>query len=168
MSDWRQQRWQIGATLLEAGQGGIARVARMTARAMIEAGVATDVLSLLDDAPIEIAGRPTITARGSRLSFAAHCHRAALNHDWFLYDAVGPARAHAKLPALRRPYGVWMHGVEVWNDLSPGRARALRGADFVLVNSQFTLDRFCRLHWPLQNAFVCSLATEEDEPPSTL
>jgi phosphatidylinositol alpha-1,6-mannosyltransferase len=101
-------------------------------------------------------------ARGNRLVYTARCHAAALSHEWFLYDAVGVARAH---PRLCRPYGVWIHGVEVWDSLSPDRARALKGAEFVLVNSQFTLDRFQELHWPLNNAYVCHLATEDDGPP---
>ena len=85
-----------------------------------------------------------------------------------IYDAVGPARAHPRLIGLRRPYGVWIHGVEVWDGLSPDRARALRGASFVLSNSQFTLDRFQALHFPLKNAHVCHLATEDDAPPAQM
>ena len=164
--DWRTQRWQIGATVLEAGRGGIALVARMTARALIEAGARTDIFALADVAPTDISRKRAFA--GSKARYAAACHAAALTHDFFLYDAVGPARAHPRLPGLRRPYGVWIHGVEVWNSLSPDRTRALRGAEFVLSNSQFTLDRFQGLHFELPNACVCQLATEEDAPPSIL
>ena len=45
----------LSAGLLTAGQGGIARVARMTAKALIEQGANIELLSLLDKAPVEIA-----------------------------------------------------------------------------------------------------------------
>ncbi len=168
MTGWRTQRWQIGGTVFEADHGGIAVVARMTARTLIEAGAFTDLYALIDTDSTSISGRCARGFAGSKARYAAACHTAALTHDWFLYDAVGPARAHPRLPGLRRPYGVWIHGVEVWNSLSPGRSRALRGADFVLSNSKFTLDRFTELHFSLPNARVCRLATEEDAPPPTL
>ncbi|RBI69001.1 glycosyltransferase family 1 protein [Roseovarius sp. TE539] len=168
MTDWRQQRWQIGAAVLEAGRGGIARVARMTARTLIEAGARTDIFALADAAPTDISEQRAGAFAGSKVRFAAACHAAALTHDWFLYDAVGPARAHPRLPGLRRPYGVWIHGVEVWDSLSPDRAWALRGADLVLSNSQFTLDRFQAMHFSLENVHVCRLATEDDTPPARM
>lgn len=162
---WRSARWQLGTAVLKAGQGGIARVARMTTRALLDNDVDADFMALLDETPTEIGGRLSTTARRSRLAYAAGCHVAAFAHERFLYDSVGMARAHPRIGALRRPYGVWIHGVEVWDSLSSGRARALREADFVLVNSQFTLDRFQQLHWRLDNAYVCRLATEDNEPP---
>lgn len=168
MADWRQQRWQIGASVLRAGHGGIARVARMSARALIEAGVECDMASFVDEEATDIAGRQSQAFAGSKFGYAAKMHHAALGHQRFLYDAVGPARAHPRLIGLRRPYGVWIHGVEVWDSLSPDRARALRGASFVLANSAFTLRRFAELHWPLDNAHVCELATEEDAAPCGL
>lgn len=154
--------------MLQAGRGGIARVARMTARTLIEAGARTDLLALIDSEPTTIRDRRSRIFAGKRPRFAAACHWAALSHDWFLYDAVGPARAHPRLPGLKRPYGVWIHGVEVWDSLSPDRARALRGASFVLCNSQFTLDRFQMMHFALENAHVCRLATEDDTSPARM
>ena len=168
MTAWTDRRWQIGAAVLEAGRGGIARVARMTARTLLDAGTCTDLLALVDNEPTEICGRQSRAFAGSKLRYAAACHRAALSHDWFIYDAVGVARAHPRLLGLRRPYGVWVHGVEVWDSLSADRARALRGADLVLSNSQFTLDRFQTMHFPLENAHVCRLATEDDAPPARM
>lgn len=160
------ERWFLGTSLLQAGRGGIARVARMTARSLIGAGADVSLLSLLDDTTVDIEGVKAATARGKRSVYAAHCHAAALTRTQFLYDAVGPARAHPRLPGLKRPYGVWIHGLEVWNGLGADRARALREASFVLVNSHFTLERFNRLHSPLANASVCWLATEQDDPPA--
>lgn len=128
----------------------------------------TRTTSLLDTSGQTLSGRKIDTAHGSRLIYAARCHLAAVKYSNFLYDAVGPARAHPRMPGLRRPYGLWMHGNEVWHSLSPSRKRALRGADFVLVNSRFTLDRFREIHGHLENAQLCWLATEEDDPPCQL
>lgn len=163
---WRERRWALPAAVLEPGRGGIARVARMTARAIAEEGADTRLSALLDRAPHDVAGRAPHACAGRRGGFVLRCLRDALTSDWFLYDAVGPARAHPRLPGLRRPYGLWIHGVEVWDALTPGRERALRGADFVLANSRFTLDRFEARHFALPNAHVCPLATEDDAPPA--
>ena len=161
-------RWFLGATLLEAGKGGIARVTRISAKVLARESRRFSMLSLLDSEPVIIDGCQSRLAHGSRLSYAMRAHAAALTHDRFLYDSVGMARAHGRLPGLRRPYGVWIHGVEVWDSLSAGRKRALREADFVLSNSRFTLERFQEIHGPLDNAHVCWLATEEDEAPTVM
>lgn len=156
----------LGSTLLEPGRGGISAVARMTARALLDAGYDLELLSLLDESPITIGGRTAATTRGNRLAYFLRCHAAALRHKWAIYDSVGMARAHPRVARKHRPYIVWMHGIEVWYHLNKERERALRGAELVLVNSQFTLDRFQGLHFPLENAEVCHLATEQDEPPT--
>lgn len=162
---WRDDSWFLGGAVLEPGRGGIARVARMTARALIEEGAVTRMATLLDSQSFDVAGQSSRSCGGSKLRFAVRCHAEALRADRAIYDAVGPARAQPRLPGLRRPYGVWIHGVEVWDSLSAERERALKAADFVLVNSQFTLDRFQELHFQLDNAHVCRLATEEDVAP---
>lgn len=163
--NWRGERWFLGAAVLEPGRGGIARVARMTAKTLIEEGAVTRLGSLVDQQSVNVGGQSSWACGGRKLRFALQCHAEALRADRMLFDAVGPARAHPRLFGLRRPYGVWIHGVEVWDGLSEDRARALKSADFVLVNSEFTLQRFHELHFPLENAHVCWLATEEDSAP---
>ena len=160
-----ERRYFLGVSLMTAGHGGIARVARMTARALIEDGNHLSMLSLLDETPVEVAGQVVKSVHGNRLKYVAQCHAAALSPQNFIYDSVGMARAHPRFPGLRRPYSVWIHGIEVWGDLSAERLRVLHGADKVLVNSQHTLNRFQETHEPLNNAHVCWLATEDDQPP---
>ncbi len=155
----------VGAATLAPGHGGIARVARMSARALIEAGHAVTMDSYLDDTPVTIGGATATPANGSKLAFAARVHQAALTHTHFLYDSAGMARAHPRLPGLRRPYAVWMHGIEVWHGLRPVAHRAVRRADLRLVNSEFTLRRFREIHGDMSEAHVCWLATEDDDPP---
>ena len=156
----------LGAATLVAGQGGIARVARMSARALVGAGHPITMAAYLDDAPVGIGSATSAPALGSKLRFAAACHRAAITHDHFLYDSAGIARAHPSLPGLRRRYSVWMHGTEAWEALRPQAHAVLRNAALVLVNSRFTLERFQALYGDLPVASVCWLGTETDEEPA--
>lgn len=155
----------LGAASLRAGNGGIARVARMTARALWEDNVDLEIVSYLDAGPIELDGRRITSGRGSKLRFAALCHAAALRRRHFIYDSSGIARAHPALIRSNPGYTVWMHGIEAWELLRPAAGRALRRAGLVLVNSRYTLERYRSLHGDLVNAEVCWLATEEDTVP---
>lgn len=155
----------FGATLLEPGKGGIAAVARMSLSALRAKLPLVGAATLLDTTSPAIDGVALRCAHGSRVRYLVQCHAGVIGATHAIYDSVGTARAHPRLPFARRPYGVWVHGIEVWYGLRPDRERALRGADLVLVNSQFTLDRFQSLHFPLPNAKVCSLATEHDDEP---
>ncbi|ADP72834.1 glycosyl transferase group 1 [Rhodomicrobium vannielii ATCC 17100] len=158
----------LGATLLRPGAGGISAVARMSARALIGSGVRVDLLSFLDTEPVEVDGVAARLARGSKFKFLLAANRLALRNPFALYDSVGTARAHPRALRRLRPYATWIHGIEVWYDDSPARARALAGADIVLVNSAFTLEKFETLRGPLPRAQVCGLSTESDDAPDAL
>jgi phosphatidylinositol alpha-1,6-mannosyltransferase len=156
----------LGAATLAAGQGGIARVARMSARALIEAGYEVDLASFLDQTQLSFCGRQVATSFASKLAFAARVHLAAPTHIHFLYDSVGIARAHPRLPGLKSPYAVWMHGLEVYEGMRPDYGRAINRASMVLVNSRYTLERHEACHGSLANRRVCWLATEQDACPA--
>jgi len=91
--------------------------------------------------------------------------KAALAHSHFIYDFVGMARAHCRLPLLRRPFLTWMHGIEVWEGTRADRIAWARRADTLLANSAYTRDRADRVFGGFARARVCWLATETDEPP---
>lgn len=156
----------LGTTLVEPGQGGIAVVARLTARALQSMGREVEMLSLLDEHSQKVAGIPCPTTKGSKLAYLLHCHKAAFRHRRFIYDFIGTARAHPQFGTLKRPYAVWMHGIEAWYHLGRDKERILKEAELVLVNSHFTLNKFQEIHFPIENARVCHLATEQDEPPA--
>jgi hypothetical protein len=63
----------LGAALLESGRGGIAQVARLTAKTLLAAGYDLAMVSLLDDRQHSIESRRAWTARGSKVAFAARC-----------------------------------------------------------------------------------------------
>jgi phosphatidylinositol alpha-1,6-mannosyltransferase len=160
----------FGATTLRPGNGGIGRVARMSATALSEDGYSLEINTLLDKDPQMFAGRHVATANNSKLIFAARCGLATMSHSRFFYDSAGISRAHLKVLGMRRPKAVWIHGREVWGipALRQDYAAAVRSADLVLVNSHYTLARAQRTLGPLPQAKVCWLATELDEESSIL
>jgi phosphatidyl-myo-inositol dimannoside synthase len=155
----------LGAATLRAGHGGIARVARMSARALIEAGYGVQLIALLDKEPAEFHRRCFYACHGSKFRFLARTSLATLSADRVLYDSVGLAKAHRYVGWWRRPYAVWVHGVEIWEGLRQDHKRSIRHADVVLANSQYTLDRHQNNHGPIRTGRVCWLATEQDAPP---
>ena len=160
-------RVTFGATNFTATNDGIGRVARLCALAMIDGGYEPDLISFLDQPPASLAGRPVRALNGSKVRFAAGCLAAALpGGPPALYATAGLARAGRALPFLSVPYGVWIHGIEVWGDPAPRAdyASAIAKANLVISNSAFTLNRARARLGPLAQARLCWLATEQDEP----
>ena len=93
---------------------------------------------------------------------------AALRADGFIYDFVGMARAHCRLPGLNRPHLDWIHGIEVWpgHDWRPDRAMWAARADLLLSNTAYTRDRAAATDDRMARARVCWLATETDDEPT--
>lgn len=152
----------LASANLEAGRGGIARVGRMSLKALEEAGYPVAALSFSGerkndefDAFIRASGSCKIRFLANHLSMLPCC-------DFALYDHVGLARGRQLLGPVRRPFAVWIHGNEVWEDLRPDHKQIIQKANAVLVNSRYTLDRYERLHGSLAQAHVCHLATEQD------
>jgi phosphatidyl-myo-inositol dimannoside synthase len=168
MQSFAPGRLLIGAALLEAGAGGIARVARMSARALIEAGAQAELLSFLDSRPIEIAGRRAHLAHRAKLRYALLAHWLARRADYALYDSVGVARAHPRQFFSPLPHALWIYGREAWEAMRADHLACTRRADLVFVCSRYTLARHEAAHGALPRAQVCWLATEDDDPPPRL
>ena len=160
----------LAAESLTAGHGGICRVARLVNRVLAEQcrcdGVVAQALVLNGAAAPETDGLPIATARASRLRFCLQVHRAALDHSHFIYDFLGMARAHCRLPGLKRRCLSYIHGIEVWEDAATHYVRTARKVDFLLSNSAYTRQRAERMHGGFARATVCWLATECDERPA--
>ena len=158
----------LGAESLRGGSGGIARVARLVARVLgeeVQTGrLCGRCVVLSDPQPCGGFPFPVRTARGGRLRFLWETHKAAFGFSHFLYDFLGLARAHCRLPYLRRPFLAWMHGLEVWEAARPAWLKAARRADILVSNSAFTRERAASLHGGFAQAHVCWLGTESDEP----
>jgi phosphatidyl-myo-inositol dimannoside synthase len=158
----------LGAALIESGKGGIAAVARMTARALVDLGAHVDLLSFLDKEAVEVDGVRARPCQGSKLRFALSAHQLLLRNRFAIYDSLGMARVHPHFVGSLRPYAAWIHGIEVWGDMRPDYLQALRRADLVFVNSRYTLERFQSTHGALSTARVCHLATEQNDAPASL
>jgi phosphatidyl-myo-inositol dimannoside synthase len=147
-------------------RGGIARVCDLTARVAIDEGYPVALLSVQNE-----GGGYQHTGfwqgyGGSRPRFVAGCARAALRGDRILYDQLGTARAHTLMCMFARPSGVWIHGIEVWeNELRRDRLRAAYCAGFIIANTHYTRERAMRQDKVFESAQVCWLATSEDKPP---
>jgi phosphatidyl-myo-inositol dimannoside synthase len=158
---------------LAAGNGGICRVARLMARVVgeeVQAGrVTASALSLNEQEPSAGVALSMSVAHGARMKYVWRAQTAALTHSHFIYDFVGMARAHCRVPLLRRPFLTWIHGIEVWEGTRPDRIAWARRANVLVSNSAYTRDRAQRLHGGFAHARVCWLATETDDlPPSHL
>jgi len=123
-------------------------------------------LTLSDAEPFADLGVHARTAGGSRRRYVLDIHRAALSCSHFLYDFLGMARAHCRLPGLRRPFLVWMLGVEIWEHARADRVRWARRADTLLACSRYTVEHAAQLHGGFDRAQVCWPGTETDDPPA--
>ena len=126
--------------------------------------VSTLGYACLEASDYEVEGAPVKAYGGSRARFALGLERASFGDPRFLYDFAGTARS-ARLLWPRRPYAVWAHGIEVWDEVRPDRAAALARAEIVLVNSAYTRDRAAPTLSRLRDVRLCRLGAFSDEQP---
>ncbi|SEF14603.1 phosphatidylinositol alpha-1,6-mannosyltransferase [Rhizobiales bacterium GAS191] len=159
----------LSAQFLGVGQGGIARAARLSVKALQEC---TDVEALsVQDRQCVTIGRISVSSFSNhrlRFVFANTAH--LLRGRRILYDFPGTARAHPPFLRSRQPYALWIHGIEVWGYPTPrpDYFPAVRAADLVLANSEYTLNRAQEYLGPLPRARQCWLATEDDDEPPVI
>jgi phosphatidylinositol alpha-1,6-mannosyltransferase len=78
---------------------------------------------------------------------------------WVLFSHIGLTRAQKGIPMpLRRPYGVFLHGVEAWRRLSPTDRSMLRGASLRLANTAHTASRVMQANPEIGVVASCPLA----------
>jgi phosphatidylinositol alpha-1,6-mannosyltransferase len=157
------RRLVVSAQHMTAGQGGIARVARLSVLAL--SGV-TRAFAVEDNRPHHVGQADVVPLHGNRLKFTLVNGMTAFGGARILYDFAGTARAHPPGMRWRSRYAVWVHGVEVWDRaiLRADYLAAVKAADLVLVNSQTTLARMNETLGELATARVCWLGTEQDLP----
>src|SRR5688572_9777291 len=89
----------LGAESFARKNSGIARVARLMLKSILLTSkthpITVDALALSDVNAEVIDGSLTRTANGSRMRFFLTVQYAAVNHDWFLFDFLGIARARS-------------------------------------------------------------------------
>ena len=154
----------VAAQYLRPGNGGIGEVARVSMKALARRGP-TFGHACLETEDYAVEGAPVRAYCGSRARFQLALERASLGDVRFLFDFAGTARS-ARLLLPRRPYAVWAHGIEVWDEVRADRRAALERADLVLVNSAYTRDRASPTLGSLRDVRLCRLGAYSDEQPA--
>jgi phosphatidyl-myo-inositol dimannoside synthase len=148
------------ATLAPAGDG-IAYAARLIHRAMSDLGGGDPTLVELG-----ATGSDPVTLR-TRVQFFAKLARiqSLRRVNWVLFTHVGIARAQLRVPRqFRRPYGVFLHGIEAWSaTLDAERRETLRNARVRIAISPHTARRTAAAHPDLPGIETCLLALLPDE-----
>lgn len=143
----------------------MARVDRLMARVLEERREAAEIeWHVFSDAPPAVAAEAAAGGRyygGSRIRFALGMGRALLRPGHFIYNAAYLARVHRPLAgARRRPFMVFLHGIEIWENARPGSIAACHRADLLVANSNYTRARAEKCHGGFNRAQVCWLGTE--------
>jgi phosphatidyl-myo-inositol dimannoside synthase len=146
----------LAGRLLAAGCAGFAS----------ERGLGCEILTLDGSAPPE--SQAPVQGFGSNpraLALEVWKRQVKDRGAVYVFDLLGLARTQSYLPAaLRAPYLIVLHGIEVWRPLAWDRRRALSRAAVVFAVSAHTLERG-RLFAPgLNGASVLPLALEERRP----
>jgi glycosyltransferase involved in cell wall biosynthesis len=116
-----------------------------------------------DGAPVT----PALACNSSPLARLQSLRRV----NWVVFTHVGIARAQLKVPRqFRRPYAVFLHGIESWSaTLDADRRAALRGARVRIAISPHTARRVAAAHPDLPAIETCLLALlPDDEAPDRI
>jgi phosphatidylinositol alpha-1,6-mannosyltransferase len=150
----------LAAITLDPQGGGVATVARLLQRVLVEQwGEPCPVATLISepgDPPNFDSSTLTRIRFGLRLATlqAAWC-------DWVLFSHFSLAQVQRFVPRInRRPYAVFLHDIEAWGPMSPARRRILAGAFLRLANSNYTAKRVMAAHPDAGPVYACPLALE--------
>lgn len=151
----------LAAITLDAKGGGVALVSRLLWRVFSDRwGDQTRLITLLEDSgPLESLDSSTAT----RLRFGTTLAggQAFGQCPWVFYSHLSVARVQSFVPPpFRRPYGVFLHGIEAWQPLAAPQRRVLQGAVLRVANSRFTADRIAEANPDLGPIAVCPLTVE--------
>lgn len=149
----------LAAITLDPTGGGVAVVSQLLWQVIEEQwGTRARLLTVF-----EHESRPATILEKSRFAIALTSAELFGRTDWILFSHLGLAQIQHVIPSrYRRPYGVFLHGIEAWKRLTRIEERALAGAEIRLANSRYTADRVMDAHPELGPVDVCSLAL----PPS--
>ncbi len=158
----------ISALNFSPNAGGIARVARLMALVLNKISKENNSplysLSLAKPDYDPIGLPEIINYENSRLKFILKNWALNFQASHAIYDFLGTARAHPKL-FFKRPYFVFVHGIEVWENARSDRVELARRASMLACNTNYTRQKAFELHGICEDAKICWLATEEDDLP---
>ncbi len=145
----------LAAITLDATGGGVALVSRLMWRSFLGRwGTQTRLVTMFDGT----THTPTLSEK-CRFGTRMFLTQAIEGHSAVLFAHLGLARVQNGVPAtFRRPYGVFLHGIEAWRELTKGEERTLRSATLLLANSDYTAARVRERHPWIGAITVCPLA----------
>ncbi|HEX7794229.1 MAG TPA: glycosyltransferase family 4 protein [Vicinamibacterales bacterium] len=112
--------------------------------------------------------RPATFSEKLRLGMTVGSAQLLRKTDWILFSHLALAQAQQFVPGpLRRPYGVFLHGIEAWADLSAGEKRAVAAADLRIANSRYTAARVMAKHPDIGHIDACPLALPPVRPSTS-
>src|SRR5258707_326052 len=107
------RRILLSAQTLAPGNGGICKVARMTASAL-SGEHQVHALACQDPFDYRIESISVRAFNDRRAQFVVSNVLSAFWATHVVYDFAGTARAHFEVPLIPRPFAVWVHGWEAW------------------------------------------------------
>jgi phosphatidylinositol alpha-1,6-mannosyltransferase len=152
-------RLGFAAVTLDRSGGGIAAASRLMWQVVRDRwGDRCRLVTLMANPGGTAALRASQTARvrfGLELASAQAFGQASA----VLYSHVSLAKVQNWIPAaFRRPYAVFLHGIEIWRSLSPGERKALQAASLLIANSSYTVRRVKHVHPWIGPIAECPLA----------
>ena len=153
----------LGVVSLNGAGDGIAYVARLLHRACTEVWGGEPLLVEL--APASPAG--VTLAERSRFVARVLASGVRGEPDWWIFNHLGIAQTQNWIPRpLRRPYAVFLNGIEVWDPaLAPSRRAALRNAALRISISYHTARRAAAILPEIGEIVPCPLGLLPSLPP---
>ncbi len=153
----------LAAVTLDESGGGVAAVSRLIWRVMGETW--TDRCRLITLGVGPVPDRPT-TADRVKFGLRVGAEQLTRADGWMFFSHLALARTQAYLPAFaRRPYVVFLHGIEAWRTLSSSDRDILRRAALRVANSRFTAAEVSAANPGVGPIEVCQLATWPESTP---
>lgn len=155
----------IAAITVDPTGGGVAAVSRLFWRVVQKQWAPHARLITMFDHP----SRPATFGEKARYTISMTSAQLLGRTDWILFTHLGLAKIQKSVPArLRRPYGVFLHGIEAWKPFTSVEQDAVGGAQVRIANSQYTAQRVKAAHPGIGDIAVCPLAlTPTAGMPST-
>ena len=149
----------LAAITFDANGGGVAAVSRLLRDVFRQRwGSDCRLVTLLDAQEAETSLHASAMTRlrfGTKLAQA----QAAGDCGWVFYSHLGLSRVQRYVPALwRRPYGIFIHGIEAWRRLTPPQMAIVNNAALRVANSHVTASRVAGANPDIAPMHVCPLA----------
>lgn len=145
--------------------GGVGAVARLVRRVFTEVwGPEVPTFELVRSS----APRPWLPRTAGRIRFGLRLAAAEAGGrvSWVFHTHIATARVQRLLPArASRPYAVFLHGIEAWEQLGPSDRALLDEAALVVTNSIHTARRAAAVNPNLPPISVCPLGFSSSDRP---